>query len=278
MIRFLDLRPGVFERCFGARPFMIRHHRAEHALFELPRLVALARRLPERSVEYNAGDVPLTLDPAQTPRTGLSAEETLRRIAECRSWMVLKNVEQDPAYAALLDACLEQVHGLSGAFDPGLHDKEAFIFVSSPGALTPFHMDPEENFLLQIRGEKTMQVFEHSVLSQQELERFYIGAHRNLVYRDEYEARSEAFTLKPGRGLHVPVVSPHWVRNGPEVSVSFSITFQTNRSLRKAHVHAFNARMRRLGLQPGGVGESHFRDGLKQFAHRAGSRTARLFA
>jgi hypothetical protein len=37
-----------------------------------------------------------------------SIDETIRRIEECRSWMVFKNVERDPAYRALLDTCLDQ--------------------------------------------------------------------------------------------------------------------------------------------------------------------------
>jgi plasmid stabilization system protein ParE len=57
--------------------------------------------------------VPVTLDPAQTPRTGLSAEETLRRIEHCSSWLVLKNVERDPAYAALLEHCLADVRRMA---------------------------------------------------------------------------------------------------------------------------------------------------------------------
>ena len=32
--------------------------------------------------------------------------------------------------------------------------REAFIFISSPNTVTPYHMDPEYNFLLQIRGTK----------------------------------------------------------------------------------------------------------------------------
>ena len=32
----------------------------------------------------------------------------------------------------------------------------ARIFVSSPGAVTPFHMDHEHNFILQIRGNKKL--------------------------------------------------------------------------------------------------------------------------
>src|SRR5687767_4054170 len=99
----LDLAASAFREHSGQRPFLVRHNLAQHELFTLPRLIELSRRLPASSVEYNAGDIPVSIDPAQTPRTGLSVEETLRRIAECRSWMVLKYVEQDPAYCDLLE-------------------------------------------------------------------------------------------------------------------------------------------------------------------------------
>ena len=40
-----------------------------------------------------------------------------------------------------------------------MYKREAFIFVSSPNAVTPFHMDPEHNILMQLRGTKTMTLF-----------------------------------------------------------------------------------------------------------------------
>ena len=78
-------------------------------------------------------------------------------------------------------------------------------------------MDPEHNFLLQIRGDKTMSVFDggdRTLLSEEELERFYGGAHRNMVFKDEYQTKAFQFQLKPGDGLHVPVTFPHHVRCG----------------------------------------------------------------
>jgi len=102
----LQIDSQRFQERFDRQPFLVRHRLDDHPLFSLPRLIELARALPEDQVEYNAGDVPVSLDPTRTPRTGLSIDETIRRIEECRSWMVFKNVERDPAYAALLDTCL----------------------------------------------------------------------------------------------------------------------------------------------------------------------------
>jgi oxalate decarboxylase/phosphoglucose isomerase-like protein (cupin superfamily) len=275
----LELETGAFDAQFGRQPFLVRHRLTQHELFSLQHLIELAQRLPASSVEYNAGDVPVSLDPARTPRTGLSVEETLRRIAECRSWMVLKNVEQDPAYRALLEQCLAEVEALTQAAAPGMSGKEGFIFVSSPGSVTPYHMDPEENFLLQIRGHKSMSVFDRedrAILSEEEIERFLGGAHRNLAFREEAQAKARVFELTPGLGVHVPVTCPHWVQNGSEVSVSFSITFQTRASMSRAHAHRMNAELRRWGYVPAPVGRSRWLDAAKQLAYRTKTRVERM--
>ncbi len=151
----------------------------------------LARRLPEEFVEYNAGALPVGVRPRETPRNGLSPEETVRRIAECGSWMVLKRVEQDPEYGALLDRCLDDVAAKAGAVLPPMRRREGFIFLSSPGAVTPFHLDPEHNFLLQIRGTKSVSMWDREdrfVLPEAELEKFYAAfVHRNLPWREVFQ-------------------------------------------------------------------------------------------
>src|SRR4051794_13037647 len=88
----LEIDAAEFRDCFDRRPFLIRHRLCDHPLFALPRLLELARALPEANVEYNAGQLPINCDPQLTPRNGLTIEETVRRIAECKSWMVLKYV------------------------------------------------------------------------------------------------------------------------------------------------------------------------------------------
>jgi hypothetical protein len=280
------LRPGTplaaidpqrFAACFNRRPFLIRHHLADHPLFALPRLIDLARRLPADRVEYNAGDVPVSLDPRNTPRTGLSVEETIRRIEECRSWMVLKNVEHDTDYRALLDACLDQLRPYTEPLAPGMSGREGFVFISSPGSVTPYHIDPENNFLLQIRGTKRVSVFDprdRHVISEHALEAFFGGADRNLVYRDAYQDRATVFELAPGDAVHVPVAAPHWVKNGPRVSLSFSITFRTADSDRREILYRMNHRLRRWRLGPVPVGQWPALDDAKYFLFR-GVRRAR---
>lgn len=276
----LDLDPAEFARGFDRCGFTIAHRLASHPLFALERLAELARTLPEGSIEYNAGNVPVDLDPRLTPRNGLSPEETVRRIRECRSWMVLKNVEQDRAYAGLLDACLDEVRRLSEPMQPGMCRREGFIFVSSPGSVTPYHIDPELNFLLQIAGEKTVHMWDpcdRGVISEPELECKAMGGHRNLRFRDDYRPKATRFTLTPGRGLHFPVGAPHWVQNGDAVSVSFSITFYTRAVDRRATVRRVNGHLRRFGLDPTPPERSALLDALKYNGYRAYRRLNALF-
>ncbi len=272
---------AVFRDAFNRRPFVITHRLHDHPLFALPRLIELARSLPETRVEYNSGKLPVSVERGMTPRTGLSVEETIRRIEHCESWMVLKNVEQDPEYGQLLARALAQVAEHSEPIYPGMCHAEAFVFVSSPGSVTPYHIDPEYNFLLQIRGRKFVHMLDGSnpaILSEQELEEFYVaGATRNLQYRDELRQQEWVTELNPGQGLHFPLTFPHWVENGPEVSISFSITFRAEASNRREILYRINHRLRRLGLKPRPVGES-WSDTLKYGVFSVARRAKKVVA
>jgi hypothetical protein len=54
----------------------------------------------------------------------------------------------------------------------------------------------------------------------------------------------------PGEALFVPVMAPHFVRNGPAPSVSLSITWRSEWSFAEADARAFNGLLRRNGLNP----------------------------
>ena len=261
----LQFDAAQFNSAFPHQPFLVRHALCGNSLFSLESLVALSKRLPSNKVEYNAGTIEIDMHDKLTPQTGLSVEETIRRIQSCRSWMVLKNVEADPIYRSLLDACLADVAHLSEPLTPGMRRHEGYIFISSPGSRTPYHMDGEHNFLLQLTGSKKVHMWDsadRSLLTEKEIEAHYTGAHRNLSYQDAFAAKSQVLDLTPGHGLHFPVNAPHWVQNGPEVSVSFSVTFRTPAIDKRALLYATNSRLRAWGLNPTPVGQSGVRDAL----------------
>lgn len=275
MDRLLEIEEAAVPS-FDRTPFYIRHRLAGHPLFSLERLLKLSRGLRGDQAEFYSGDVPVYTSPEQTPSTGLSLQETIRRIESCGAWVVLKNVEQDPEYRSLLDQCLDEVADVYGSALRGSSERVGFIFISSAKAVTPCHVDHEHNFLLQIRGSKTIHVGERSFVTDRELERFFTGGHRNVSLPEELGSRAAKFQLSPGDGVHVPFTAPHWVVNGGGVSVSFSITFQTPESRRRAVVHKVNAHLRKTGVHPVPPGHSPARDAFKVLGFEALRKARRL--
>ncbi|QIQ86689.1 transcriptional regulator [Erythrobacter sp.] len=254
-----SLRP-VFDsetrRTFAAhypeKPVKLAHGLAGHHLLEIPALAELAERLPESSVEYNRGDLPVGID-GKPGATGLSITETILSIARANSWAVLKNVEQVPSYAALLHDLLGE---LAEAIEPKtgpLMDPQAFVFISSPDAVTPYHFDPEHNILLQLAGTKVMTQFpagDPRFAPDERHEQYHLGGPRELRWDESFMDAAREFPLAPGEAVHVPVMAPHFVRNGPESSISLSITWRSEWSHAESDARCFNGMVRRFGLAP----------------------------
>ncbi|MDX2464246.1 MAG: cupin domain-containing protein [Porticoccus sp.] len=238
---------------FPEKHFQFKHNLSGHPLFTKDRLLQLAQKLQPVFIEYNSGGADISQDPMTTPYTGLSLEETLINIDACESWVVLKYAEYDPDYQELLVETIRQIVPLEQRRKLGAHQLESYIFISSPRAVTPFHFDDEHNFLLQIRGSKQFHGWTTTGLgkaSAEDLERYYLGGHRNIPLREKAETADHIFELKAGDALHVPAHSPHWVQNGDETSISFSVTFRSHPLAQEALIHRLNGRLRKLGLNP----------------------------
>ncbi len=231
----------------------LRHELCAHPLLALERLVTLGVRLPPASVEYNSGNLPIGVAPADVPKPSLSIGDTIRSIEENGSWMVLKRIEQDADYAALLRDVLAEIAPIVAHASGPMLTLQGFIFISSPNAVTPFHFDPEHNILCQIRGRKVMTLFparDEAIVPQRFHEGYHTGGHRNLVWDEGFATKGVPHPLGPGDAVHVPVMSPHWVQNGDAVSISLSVTWRSAWSYEEADAHAFNNWLRRFGLHP----------------------------
>ncbi len=263
MTLLLQLDPDRFGDVLGRTSMRLTHRLVDHPLLEPSALADLADRLPATSVEHNLGALPTVAPSGEVVRVDAAPGDVVRTIEENRSWMVLKNVEADPAYGALLDECLDEVQTLLGEREGGMRQREAFIFLSAPDSVTPSHVDPEHNFLLQVGGTKVMHVgrFSDPEAEQRELERIYVGGHRNI---EQPPAAVERYDLAPGDGVYVRPDAPHYVVNGPATSVSFSITWRTPATHRAARVHRANAQLRRLRLKPRPPGADARRDRAKE--------------
>ncbi|WP_098105066.1 cupin-like domain-containing protein [Novosphingobium sp. PC22D] len=261
-------------------PAKLSHAIADHPLLSLDALAGLARRMRPASLEHNAAvDLPLGISNAETPYTGLDVHETIARIETCGSWVLLKSIEQDPAYARLMADVLGEIAPVVEPVTGAMLRFEAFIFISSPRAVTPLHFDPEYNILFQARGSKTMTLFptaDPEIVSQQFFEAYFAGGPRNLPWNEAWRTRSREISIAPGEGIYVPILAPHWVQTHDEVSVSLSLTWRSEWSFHHADACRMNRRLRHLGLTPSPPRIYPANNRVKSYGQRALARIERL--
>jgi|TARA_R110002049_G_scaffold252738_2_gene428000 hypothetical protein len=268
---FGDEARRQFDTCYPEQAGVLDHNMLAHELLTLEALAELGAALPEKSVEYNPGDLPVGIRPEDVPDNGMSIGDTIRMIDSAASWAVLKNIEQVPEYEALLLSLLAEIRPILEAKTGQMLKPQGFIFVSSPGAVTPYHFDPEHNILLQLRGEKWMTTFpagDPRFAADQIHEGYHLGGHRNLVWQEEFEAKGMRHHLTPGKAIFVPVMAPHFVKVGPEPSISLSITWRSDWSFAEADARAFNGWLRRRGVTPRAPGRFPARNRAKALAWR----------
>jgi hypothetical protein len=260
-------------RDFPLRPFAIRHKLAGHPLLTLPRIAQLAAELPRDLIEYNSGKVAISQDPDAIPSVDLDPVEVVKRIETAGAWMVLKRVETSPDYRRLIEDTLLSVaraRGFNSLRDAGFEQIEGFLFVSSPNSTTPFHLDSEDNFFVQIHGEKFFTIFDNadrSIVSDAEIEHS-MTKHRNLKYDESLAPRGIEFHMFDGDGCFVPYQWPHWVRTADSHSISMAITWKTREVRRVNDLHFFNSMLRGIGMPQKPPGTSPALDTAKLAFYR----------
>lgn len=272
--------PGGFTT---SRVQAIRHNFQDHPLFQLPELAKLAKvlyttkqcRFIMPGARQNTPFEHEAVDPG-----GRGIDDVFAHIEESGSWVALYNVETHPPYRELLNEIAASVRHLVEPHEPGMFSVGGFIFVSAPPSVTPFHIDRENNFWLQIRGRKTMNVWEPTdthVVPTIDRETFIVNASLdNVRLKDGFRERSHEFDVGPGDGVYFPSTSPHMTRSGPDwarpgdgVSISIGVVFYTDLTRRMAHLHILNRFLRSFGLVPRAPGERPWVDALKYPVARA---------
>lgn len=264
----------------------VRHSLSDHPLLQIPSLIELGQRLEARgqirthsntvTADTSFHDAPST-DPNQK-----SAMATLSNVADAKAWMSLLNVQTDEIYRKLIDDVLDDVKPIVDRRDPGMCYRAGWIFVTSPGTITPFHMDTEHNFIMQIAGKKRIYVWDHrdrSIVPEEGQEKFLTYHSRELVrFREEFREKAVVFDLEPGMGGYMPSTSPHLVENGPEPSVTISFTYYTDSTIERCLTYRGKSHMRRLGIPPSPYGENQLVDKLTFGSMAAYTKTKEVLA
>lgn len=257
-----------FRQKFERDAFRLKFEIEPADLFSRESLVDAAARLPESLVEFNDGAVPKSLPEGRKPDEVVSTRQAILENERFHLWVGLKLICRLPEYRQVIHDLLASVEPLVNELYGDMKKREGFIFVSSPGAVVPYHMDPEHNFLVQIEGRKTVTIFDRTdprVLTEEDIEKNYTIGHQRLALKPELEPLARHFELGPGDCLHIPISMPHYVVNDDSTSVSMSVTFKSDRAERRARVYKLNHHMRKLGWAPRPFGRSRPADEVKAF-------------
>jgi hypothetical protein len=264
----------AFADAFARRSVLVEHSLPDHPLFTIEAIAELADRLPSQSVRREHGHLPIAdsrgyVDVGEGPPSAsiLDVERNGFRIS-------LRDIQQIPEYAEVVNSCLDEVEPLVSAREGGMRFRSGYLFISCPAATTPMHFDAEHSFLLQLRGTKhvTVAAFENDRAKlRHELDRYTDGDQCDFP---AMEAVAETFRLDPGLGVYLPSYVPHWVETEAGVSVSFSIPFYTRFCERAEGVYRVNSWLRKARLSPRQPGEVAPVDVTKAAVFRS-LRTAR---
>jgi hypothetical protein len=187
--------------------------------------------------------------------------EAFDRLDAMETRILLKRPEEhDARFKELLETLFDQITEMRGGLGgERIVRLASSILISSAATITPFHFDPEITFFFQVAGEKIYHLYEPAVLSEAELERFYVAGIVDIGQVDfegRDPAREHSFELVAGKGLHQPQNCPHWVQTRASRSISYAISYETDATRSLGRTRAFNHYLRRLGFRPARPGSA----------------------
>jgi|GEM_PF-246958 len=257
----------AFDDAFPGRSVGFIHDLHHDERLTLASVADLADRLPRRSVIADTAAQPLLVPQGGPPRGALERPgDVIRDLRNANAWLTLLNVEDDPGMAEVMNTHLDQLESGMIAKQGGkrgrMHRRVAFVFVSSPNSVTPVHFDIEHSLLMQVSGSKTVSIgcFESDTVRRREFDRYWDGSHGRI---EDLPPEVAAYPLTPGRAVYIPPGTPHWVHNGPDISLSVTLTYFTAATVRENRIEDFNSRLRRWHVKPREPGRSSTVDSAK---------------
>jgi hypothetical protein len=261
---------------YPAGPDEFTHNLHQDDRLRLDAIADLADRLPRRSVICDTAAQPLLVPQGGPPRGALSRPgDVIRNLNEANAWLTLLNIEEDVAYADLMNSTLDELDQVMMSRQGKMRRRVGFVFVSSPNSVTPAHFDIEHSLLMQVSGSKIVSFgrFATEQDRRHEVERYWDSSHGRI---ESLPPELASYPLTAGRGVYIPPIAPHWVHNGPAISLSVTLTYFTEATERENLVEAFNARMRRMRMSPRLPGQSKPVDSAKVAIMRAKAASGKL--
>ncbi|MES2392831.1 MAG: hypothetical protein V4555_14390 [Acidobacteriota bacterium] len=174
--RIMECDHKVFQRDLNILPYEIAHTLKDHPLFQLSALAELAQRVAaRRNPHMSGGDVYFNegaIDAGAKPNYDrpeserAAAAELVRKIEQAEAWVILKHIEREEGYRQIMEATVCDALSLAGERGRRLLRRikwfEAIVFITSPNRVTEYHIDRECSWIFQIRGDKTINLFDRA--------------------------------------------------------------------------------------------------------------------
>jgi hypothetical protein len=252
-----------FSDCFRRKPFLFSHNLDSNDLFSIQSVEKLAEIWSRDNTKSGFFYLDRKFREWGSEDHKASLVEAFRHSDLSRMRMKLSFIHTQPKYDKVLETMTQELSELTHV-DLGKEYRAPMetLFLTSPNEFTPYHIDSEDSFLLQIQGTKTIYIFDGSdkeILKDLDIEKYW--AKNEIAFREEIRSRAMRFEMEPGTGVHIPMHFPHMVESGPTSSMSLSIGYESiafDRDLFRV-----NHQLRKLGLNPTPPGTSKVIDNAK---------------
>lgn len=270
----MNLVSRADERFHASHKSVFTHSLQTHPLMKFEELTKLALRHP--TVKYHSSN----LDRSQSLETvvkdrpsEMSLEDALANINHSGSFVFIQNIQNDRLYGEFVNEIMDQLEKDVHLSHHNMRNRQAWIFITSPGGTTPYHRDQESSHYFHIKGKKTFWLWDandRQVVTQEENEYFHgVYGLKKTQYREALMSKSQKFEILPGDGIYFPYTAPHMVENGTEeYSISISFTHMTDEDFEVRRINKINQIIRKFGMQPKDVGQSKLADKMKLGTHK----------
>jgi hypothetical protein len=229
-------------------------------------LAALLEAAPQDTIEL--------MRAARAPGDRMPHEARPARAAELVDWLhsrelVLRLGNVAPfcpaagEWADRFRALLAELFGKSCA---ARTDVRVDLYLAAAGAVSRFHADPSHNLVHQVTGTREVHVFsprDERLIDAATRPKVFLVRGEFPRYRAECEPSAQRLEIGPGQAVYLPLLAGHWLVNGPEPSISYTISLRTPEVLREKLCHRFDARMAHLGIHHAPYGSHPLRERCK---------------
>lgn len=255
--------------------FDFTHNLSNHPLLNYDQLKRLALRHPDIRFNHSKLSRSQNLDTViRDCPSDKSLTEALDNIQNADACIVIREVQKDQEYKKLIDEILKNIQRETKLKSSQMRNVNAWIFITSPGGVTPYHRDQETVFFYHLAGKKKFYLWDHhdkEVVTQEENEFFHgVNKLKETKYRDHIMEKSMVYDLTPEKGLYIPATAPHMVENGnEEFTISLSLTFMSDNDYRIRRIYKINQLLRKIRIKPRDINQSKIIDASKLMAHAA---------